>query len=83
LKTLPAFVFVFFLKNPINKEKIFHISISVLIFILIVSVVALYYDSDSFLSRADIGTRELTDSPETEMYGSTINLVSAGFLTAV
>ena len=75
---LPAFVFVFFLKNPINKEKIFHISISVLIFILIVSVVVLYYDSDSFLSRADISTKELTDSPETEMYGSTINVISAG-----
>ena len=37
---LPAFVFVFFLKNPINKEKIFHISISVLIFILITSAIA-------------------------------------------
>ena len=77
---LPAFVFVFFLKNPINKEKIFHISISVLIFILIASAIGLYLDNDSFLSRADISTKELTDSPETKMYGSTINLVSAGLL---
>ena len=77
---LPAFVFVFFLKNPINKEKIFHISISVLIFILIVSAIGFYNDSDSFLSRADISTKELTDSPETEMYGSTINVISAGLL---
>ena len=75
---LPAFVFVFFLKNPINKENIFHISISVLIFILIASAVGFYLDNDSFLSRADIGTKELTDSPETKMYGSTINLASAG-----
>ena len=77
---LPAFVFVFFLKNPINKEKIFHISISVLIFILIASAIGLYLDNDSFLSRADISTKELTDSPETKMYGSTINLISAGLL---
>ena len=81
---LPAFVFVFFLKNPINKEKIVHISISVLIFILIVSAVGILrtneFGSDSFLSRVNDSTKELTDSPETKMYGSTINLVSTGLL---
>ncbi len=81
---LPAFVFVFFLKNPINKEKIFHISISVLIFILIVSAVGILrtneFGSDSFLSRVNDSNKELTNSLETEMYGGTINLVSTGLL---
>jgi len=81
---LPALVFVFFLKNPINKEKIFHISISVLIFILIISTVGILRmgesGSDNFLSRVNDSTKELTDSPETETYGGTINLVSTGLL---
>ena len=81
---LPALVFVFFLKNPINKEKIFHISISVLIFILIISAVGVLRmeesGSDNFLSRVNDSTKELTDSPETETYGGTINLVSTGLL---
>jgi hypothetical protein len=36
--------------------------------------------SDHFLSRVYVSTEELTDSPETKIYGSTINLVSAGLL---
>ena len=79
---LPAFVFVFFLKNPINKEKIFHISVSILIFILIISAVGILRmdesGSDNFLSRVNDSTKELTNSPETKIHGNTINLVSAG-----
>ncbi len=81
---LPAFIFVFFLKNPINKEKIFHISIAILIFILIISITSILRmeesGSDHFLSRVYVSTEELTDSPETKIYGSTINLISAGLL---
>ena len=81
---LPALIFVFFLKNPINKEKIFHISVSVLIFILIISTVGILrmeeFGSDNFLSRVNASTKELTDSPETKIYGGTINLVSVGLL---
>ena len=84
---LPAFVLVFFLKNPINKEKIFHISISVLIFILIILAVGVLRmeesGSDNFLSRVDDSTKELTNSPETESYGGTINLVSAGLINTL
>ena len=84
LLLLPAFIFVFFLKNKINREKIFHISISVLIFILIISAVGILRTnesgSDGFLSRVNDSTKDLTDSPETKMYGSTINLVSTGLL---
>jgi len=81
---LPGFIFVFFLKNPINKEKIFHISVSVLIFILIISAIGILrmgeMGSDNFFSRVNDSTKELTDSPETKIYGSTINLVFAGLL---
>lgn len=81
---LPAFVLVFFLKNPINKEKIFHISISVLIFILIISAVGVLRmvesGSDNFLTRINDSTKELTDSPETKIQGNTINLVFAGLI---
>ncbi len=81
---LPAFVLVFFLKNSINKEKIFHVSVSVLIFILIISAVGILRmnesGSDSFLSRVNDSTKDLTDSPEIKMYGSTINLISTGLL---
>ncbi len=39
--------------------------------------------SDNFLSRVNDSTKELTDSPETEIYGGTINLVSTGLLNTL
>lgn len=81
---LPALIFVFFLKNPVNKENILHVSVSVLIFILIISTVGILrmeeFGSDNFLSRVNESAKELTDSPETRIHGNTINLISAGLL---
>ncbi|QLH10195.1 hypothetical protein DSQ20_00740 [Nitrosarchaeum sp. AC2] len=36
--------------------------------------------SDNFWSRVSVSTEELTGSPETKMYGGTINLVSEGLI---
>lgn len=84
---LPAFILVLLLKNPINKEKIFHISVSAVFFILIISAMGTLRmeesGSDDFLSRVNISTKELTDSPETKIQGSAINLVSGGLFNMI